>query len=401
MTNKVRYKVLYNRANRLDKHGQAAVIIEAYQQGVRRYFTTGIRLKPIEWDKKSNGVKGNPDYNRLIRTRIGELETFELLFPTPNKRSFTLKDFDLLPENQPVKEIKIKLSFTEFLRQQIERDKNKISRATYTRYTLVAKMLTEFNEGKAVCFDSLTYPFIEGYDHYLSTVRKYKKNTIVNQHKVINRFLIKASRLGLFEAKKSPYHDFNYRKEPTEPVVFHPSEIRRIEELTFNEANKHLAFYRDVFLLAFYTLLRISDITSIRQKHIIEENGKLELEMIAQKTKKTNRLPLYKLHQTPTGISKPEEIILRYSRSDNKPLFNRSHPIINEYVKQVFHLAGISKPATFHTSRHSGITFLVTKIPLPFVQQLAQHSDIKTTMFYVHISKQLIDDALDGVNWYN
>ncbi len=401
MTNKVRYRILYNRAKRMDQNGLAAVIVEAYQQGNRRYFSTGFKLKPADWDIKKKEVKGNPTYNRLIRTRLDELEAFEMRFPLQYQRPFSLEDFNLLPERQSARATPAQLTFTDFMRQQIERERPKLHRSTYSRYILVVKMLIDYNNGASVPFEALTYNFIEGYDYHLRTVHKYKQNTIFKQHQVINKYLVKAGLMGSTDNRHNPYHEFDTKKEPTERVVFYPSEIKRIEELVFNQANQHLAFYRDVFLLAYYTLLRISDITAIRQRHLIDEDGKLELEMAAQKTGKINRLPLYKLHQTASGGSKPEQILRQYSRTDGKPLFNRSHPRINEYVKDVFRLAGIAKSATFHTARHSGITFLVTVLPLPFVQQLAQHSDIKTTMIYVHISKRMIGDALDAVKWYS
>lgn len=401
MTSKVRYRVLFNRVGRLDQNGTAAVVIEAYQNGLRRYFQTGVRPKPAEWDQRKNEVKANPSYNRLIRTRLSELETFEMGFPTQYQRPFLLKDFDLLPERQAAAVVPVRLTLTTFMIQQIERERSKIIRATYTRYVLVAKMLQEYNDSRPVEFNDMTYSFVEGYDHHLRTIKKYKQNTIFKQHQVINKYLVKAGLMGHTDNRKNPYHEFDFKKEPTERMVFYPSEIQRIEELTFSQANEHLAIYRDMFLLAYYTLLRISDVTEIRQRHLIEEDGKLELEMVAQKTGKMNRLPLHKLHRTPDAPSKPEQIIRRYARTDNKPLFDRSHPKINEYVKIVFQLAGINKAATFHTARHSGITYLVQHhLTLPVVQELAQHSDIKTTMIYVHISKKMKGDALDDVQWF-
>ena len=63
--------------------------------------------------------------------------------------------------------------------------------------------------------------------------------------------------------------------------------------------------------------------------------------------------------------------------------------------------AGISKNVTFHIGRHTFGTLMATKIPLPTLQNLMQHSDIKTTMIYVNMSKQMIDDSLDKVDWNN
>lgn len=77
MVIKITYRIIYNRAKRLDRNGKVPVVIEAYQNPNRRYFPTGIKRAPSDWEKRKNEVKGHPEFNRLIRSRIAELETFE------------------------------------------------------------------------------------------------------------------------------------------------------------------------------------------------------------------------------------------------------------------------------------------------------------------------------------
>lgn len=56
------------------------------------------------------------------------------------------------------------------------------------------------------------------------------------------------------------------------------------------------------------------------------------------------------------------------------------------------------KSIRFHDLRHSGITRLVKKnVPLPVVQAVAGHSNIKTTMRYVHVLSKDIEDLSDLV----
>lgn len=400
MTTKVTFRVIFNRTNKLDRNGKAQVLIEAYQNGKRRYFKTGIRLTPNDWDKRKNEVKGNPTYNRIIRTKIDEFEAFETRFPVLNYRPFYLKDFDLFTDVDTPKPAIQPITLTAYMTQQIEREKPTVSYSAYIRYSRTVKHLTAYNSGKPVTFDSLTYSFIDEFDHYLRSVKRFHQNTIYKEHQTINKYLVKAIKSGIAESQKNPYNDFESKKEQTERVVLYQSEIERIEQLSFNEANAHLEFYKDAFLLAYYTLLRIGDLTSIRQTNLISTDKGLLLELKADKTGKMNRLPLYELHKTPDGPSKPERIIQKYLRTDKRPLFNRSHPILNKYLKSVFRLANITKDAHFHTARHSGITYLVQVLPTPLVQRLAQHSSIQTTMLYVHIANQMVEDALSEVQWY-
>lgn len=62
-------------------------------------------------------------------------------------------------------------------------------------------------------------------------------------------------------------------------------------------------------------------------------------------------------------------------------------------------LAGITKPITFHSARHTGITHLVKKLPVAIVQRIAGHAKIQTTMQYLHLTNQDVEQALEQVNW--
>jgi integrase len=401
ITIKVNYKPVYNRRKQLDRNGKASVLIEAYQSGKRRYIKTGLHLSPNEWDDQRKEVKRRPDLTRLVRNRINELEQFELRFSALYNRPFKLDDFDLLttPEQEERGE---QLSFSAFALEQIERDRKdkSVNLITFGRYKRVIKLLCDFANQHCIEFADLTYSFVEAFDFHLRTVEKLASNTIYKHHQVIQKYLVKATKKGLFEIKNNPYNDFRPKKELVQSTILLPAEIERLELITFTQEQEHLSFYRDAFLLAYYTLLRIGDITRLKTANFIDSEAGLVLEIKAQKTGKLNRLPLYELHKMGTGLSKPEVIIKKYWRVDKRPLFARSHPRLNEYVKDVIRLAGIPKPVTFHTARHSGITFLSTVLPTPIVQQLAQHSSIATTMGYVHISGHQISQSLSQVKWH-
>ncbi len=108
MFTKIRYNIIYGRVTvkgengkrvvKLDRNGKASVVIEIFQNPVRLYISTGIKLKPSEWDNKRKEVKGNSSYNdnTSLKRQIAALQDFELRFPALYGRPFSLQDFDLM-----------------------------------------------------------------------------------------------------------------------------------------------------------------------------------------------------------------------------------------------------------------------------------------------------------------
>jgi site-specific recombinase XerD len=57
--------------------------------------------------------------------------------------------------------------------------------------------------------------------------------------------------------------------------------------------------------------------------------------------------------------------------------------------------AGITKPVTIHSLRHSIATHLaMRKVPVEAIQAFLGHNQIETTMVYIHLAKQLNQEAL-------
>jgi len=62
------FSTVFNRQNYLTKKGTATVEACVYMHGKRKYFNTGVSLKPEQWDNKKKRVK--PTANIILMTLL-------------------------------------------------------------------------------------------------------------------------------------------------------------------------------------------------------------------------------------------------------------------------------------------------------------------------------------------
>lgn len=385
------YKLIFNRKKKLGSDGKALIQIEVYQKNCpRRYFSTDVRITPREWNSKSGEVKYNAQANQRIAQRLSELKSFENYFPATHGRAFSLADFDLMVSATTVA-APIQ-SFSAYMRAEIDADKPGVAHVTFQRRERVLNRLN-LHHGGPVVFSDLTYAFINRFDQAKRGRFKLDDNTVEAEHKILKRYISRAVKCGLLD--RNPYDQFKIKGRVVDKAILTDEEIKRIESLSFEGEQAQLNIYRDAFLLAYYTMLRVSDLLTLTTNHVSKTVEGLLIEKVQCKTKQLVRIPLGSLH-----AGKGQDILrLYWPLVEGKKYINRSAQHINRRLKEVLVLAGITKSNIgFHSARHSGITCLVRRgVPLAVVQRLAGHADIKMTMTYVHLSGADVEAALGNV----
>ena len=164
------------------------------------------------------------------------------------------------------------------------------------------------------------------------------------------------------------------------PVVFDFSEIKTILDVTTNKKHKAILSitYSGGLRISETQNLQVADIDSKRMTvKVTQGKGKKDRYTILSRATLTD-LRLYYAQYYPDQYLFP-------GYSKDKPLATRSMQMI---LEQALEKAGIQKPATFHTLRHSFATHLYENgIGLPHIQKLMGHKSLKTTMVYVHLAK--------------
>ena len=186
----------------------------------------------------------------------------------------------------------------------------------------------------------------------------------------------------------------NMHKPEIERDYLTAEELRILQKLPIGRDNRYKEGQEAVkqgFFFCCFCGLRVSDLMALKWKNIVDCGTYKEIRITMQKTKKQINIPLSAsaLSWLPAkGDSLPESLVF--------PKFPISHKAI---LKQWLEKSGIPKHITFHTSRHTFATLLLTQgADLYAVCKLLGHSDIKTTQIYA----KLIDaKKVEAVNLLN
>lgn len=387
------FNVVYNRKKKLLSDGTALVQIEAYMYGKKKYFSTSIYLTPEQWDNKHRKVKNHPNaikLNKQISDYRTKMEAIEL------DRRNAGKPFSLgiLAEMLQGKEIH---SFTDFMAKEIETNDDAPATKIMKRTTLAA--LRAFRND--ILFDEVDYNLLSGFETFLKN-RGLSDNTRKKYFTHIKAYVNLAINKDLFELNRYPFRKFKAKAAQPERCYLTPDEVHSIENLYVSEDNAHLQKVIDMFLFACYTGLRFSDVSALTVEDIqvAEETETSPAEtwlcMTMQKTKEPIRLPLHLLFG-----GRPIDILTRYIQPNRKRIFQG---LVNQYVnrclKEVAKLAGIDKPVTFHTARHTNATYLLYQgVNVTTVQKILGHKKLQTTQIYSKVMDKTVVKELSAIKY--
>ncbi len=184
---------------------------------------------------------------------------------------------------------------------------------------------------------------------------------------------------------RNPIWDLELSERPTRP------ESER-EFLTLEEVQKLTATkcgneqVKKAFLFACFTGLRLSDIEGLTGKTIRSTTEGLEVEMRQQKTQRMVYVPL---SANATSFL-PEPI-------PAGPVFHLpSRNEVNGNIRRWVKKAEISKHITFHCSRHTYATLLLTYgADIYTVSKLMGHTNVATTQVYAKVIDKKRQEAVN------
>ena len=178
--------------------------------------------------------------------------------------------------------------------------------------------------------------------------------------------------------------------------------IRRKESqrdfLTIDEVKRLIATpcdnptVKQAYLFACSCGLRLGDVLNLKWKDISEDKGTWRASILMLKSQR----PLY----IPLGEQARKWMPEQGEDGPNEKVFKLNRQAINENLQSWAEAAGITnKKVTFHTSRHTFATMLLTLgADIYTVSKLLGHTSVKTTQIYAKIIDQKKDDAVSLVD---
>ena len=380
---KIRYRLVYNRQNTLNRQGTALVQVEAYLNQRKIYLKTNVYLKPECWSREGAQVINHPQSNELnamLYEYILYLQGIELGYW---KRGIpaTLS----LLKDAVKKKSAVNISFSTFAKSAIDNSDKKQSTKDNLHSTLA--VLNDFRSG--LDFKDLTYTFLRDFEQYLRE-KGNAVNTIAKHMRQLRTLVNEAINQGYMHADAYPFRKYKIKQEKGRHEFLTPDELKKLETVEVEEESmRHVL---DAFLFCCYTGLRYSDFCQLSPANFIKVNGKRWLHFTSIKTGVELRLPLHLLFE-----GKALTVLERYDIvTDFAKIGPNSEA--NKYLAQLAAFARIRKHITYHTARHTCATLLVHQgVPITTVQKLLGHASVRTTEVYSEVLSNTIIRDLKAV----
>jgi integrase len=389
-------------------------------KSTRLKYRTSIKILPKDWDFNKGRVRSTTSGALDLNMELDEMSSniIREAYSALEKNKFISKnDYKSLLANK-VDEDRLDNSGSkiESLIDEFKKYKRLYATdGTMQEYKTVFKALRDFqkNENKDLSLLDFNKDFYINFETYLSQ----KKNPSNKERGLLNDTIYKyISTLRVFlkwcQENGNNVHPYTFEKHKSafkkkaynEIVVLAMDEVIKLEELDLTEHQSYERV-RDLFLFMVYTGQRFSDVKRFT-KSDFQDN---KWTFISAKTKKKTIVPFNGY------IANGLRILEKY----NFKLPEISNQKFNEYLKEVGALAEIKTPVRIirfrgkeeviiekpkykfmssHMGRRSAVTILLSKgIPIPLIQKLTQHSDIRTLMKYNSTSMDSLINALNDL----
>ena len=379
------------RNDAIQKNGKVSLALQCFINGSRKVIGLNISVLPEHFNaiRQEVQVPEEPEYSNLINANIRQAKIRAekifmeaMLANRPLDRPQFTSSFLMRSQGG---------SFLDFMEREIELERRVKAPGTIKNYIKTINKVRDFNSG--ISFSSLNYNLIQRFHRYL-TLLELETNTIAGYHKNFKKFINIAKLKGLVD--DNPYENFKIQKARTDREFLEADELQLLidmyrRRILSDDRNRILRY----FLFMCFTSMRYDDVRNLT----VEKLKGDYMSFRPGKTKKTMKnLKIDFNHLARELISDSLKDPLKI---ENEKVFDCSSlQKSNSMLKKIAAEAGIGKNLTCHVGRHTfATTFLSAGGTVDVLKDIMGHSNLETTMVYVHIAdarrKEMMESMAD------
>ena len=353
------------------KDGRLSLYLDIYSDGVRKYDFLHLYLYPEE--------------NSAIKTRNEEV--LRLATAIKSKRVIEVQSKKYGIEDNSLKN-------ADFIRYMVKRAFSATECKTGTRSNSVhcGKLLRKYAKREEVPFKMITPDFLAGFVKFLKMCKtrygtQYKANTVCVLFSMIVTALNDAERRGVI--RENPIRKMMLEDFPKEEKT-NVGYLTQEEVVAICKTETRFKYTKTIFLFGCFTGLRYSDIVSLRWENIRKDGSNMYIQLKQQKTKSMVYIPM---------SSSAVKLLPPSGHNDEFVFTNqKGYKTVSDQIKLIAKEVGINRNITFHMSRHTFATLLVSlDVDIYTVSKMLGHSNVNTTQRYAEVINKKKEEAIEKI----
>lgn len=348
-----------------------AILIDHFYDGKHHYENTGLFLiaETNEKSKREN-ARTMRKANDLLHQRIDEYFSSKVV-PVVEEPDLTMSGW-------------FKTFIAEKKRQGIR---------TADRLVNYNRILTEFDSTTSL--KDVDKGFCLRFITYLRDEYRTKAGTKLSPKSIFNitGYFLTSLNMAVQSGKiaANPWYKLSQKEKPKNPKT-------KREYLTIDEVKALIATpcendtVKRAYLFSCFCGLRLGDVIGLKWENITNDGERWRIGIVASKNQRVLHIPL-----------SAQAMKWMPERTSEFVFPTLTRQAILQHLKNWAKAAGISKTVTFHTSRHTFATMLLTLgTDIYTVSKMLGHSSVKPTQIYARIVDEAKDNAVclaDGIDW--
>ncbi|MCX6257937.1 MAG: site-specific integrase [Bacteroidia bacterium] len=337
----------------------------------RKWFPLEIYTDPKSWDEKKSLVKKSDlnwiNHNKIIGSHYSRALEIISDFNVQNRpltfNLFTQRYLNVSDDN----------SVFSFIEKIIESEKDFFKKGTLHFYKSQLTKLQRFSP--TLTFNDIDMIFLKKYYAFMEKELDNNENTVYKAFRFLKSVINRAIKEGL--VRDNVFAQFPIKTVDGLRQRLTIEEIQQLNHLLsdniLKDARVNVLRY---FLFSCYTGLRYTDVKKLTYHDV--QNGSVYIRM--DKTRGVISIPLTGQAKNLIGKGISEELVFQVF----------TNQATNRYLKEIMQVAGINKPISFHSARHTFATCgLELGIPIEVVSKLLGHKHLATTQIYAKITDTL------------